>query len=64
MKNIKLSKLWDLLHSSYWFVPTIMAVSAIALAVTMLTLDRTGASKVIAKLGWIYTGGPEGARCR
>jgi len=62
MKNIKLGKLWDSLHSSYWFVPTIMAVSAIALAVTMLTLDRTGASKAIAKFGWIYTGGPEGAR--
>lgn len=62
MKNIKLGKLWDSLHSSYWFVPTIMAISAIALAVTMLTLDRTVASKAIAKLGWIYTGGPEGAR--
>jgi uncharacterized membrane protein len=62
MKNIKLSKLWDSLHSSYWFVPTIMAVSAIALAVTMLSLDRSGASNAIAKLGWIYTGGPEGAR--
>lgn len=62
MKNIKLSKLWDSLHSSYWFVPTIMAISAIALAVTMLTLDRTGASKAIAKLGWIYTGGADGAR--
>lgn len=62
MKNIKLGKLWDSLHSSYWFVPTIMAVSAIALAVAMLTLDRTGASGAIEKLGWIYTGGPEGAR--
>ncbi|MBW4638465.1 MAG: DUF2254 domain-containing protein [Gloeocapsa sp. UFS-A4-WI-NPMV-4B04] len=62
MKNIKLGKLWDSLHSSYWFVPTIMAVSAIALAVTMLSIDRTGASEAIEKLGWIYTGGPEGAR--
>lgn len=39
-----------------------MAVSAIALAVAMLTLDRRGASGAIAELGWIYTGGPEGAR--
>jgi uncharacterized membrane protein len=62
MKNIKLSKLWDSLHSSYWFVPTIMAVSAISLAVAMLTLDRRGASGAIAELGWTYTGGPEGAR--
>lgn len=39
-----------------------MAVSAIALAVAMLTLDRRGASGAIAELGWIYTGGTEGAR--
>jgi len=62
MKNIKLSKLWDSLHSSYWFVPTIMAVSAIALAFTMLTLDRVVKSGLIEKLGWIYSGGPDGAR--
>ena len=61
MKNIKLSKFWDSLHSSYWFVPTIMAMSAIALALTMLTLDRTGKVR-IEKLGWLYTGGPDGAR--
>lgn len=59
--KIKLSKLWDTLHSSYWFVPTIMAIVAIALAFTTLKLDRS-ASGTIEKLGWIYTGGPEGAR--
>jgi uncharacterized membrane protein len=62
MKNIKLGKLWDSLHSSYWFVPTLMAASAIALAFTMLTLDRAGKSGPIEKLAWIYTGGPDGAR--
>ena len=62
MKNIKRSKLWDNLHSSYWFVPTIMAIVAIALAFTMLTLDRAGKSGPIENLGWIYTGGPDGAR--
>jgi uncharacterized membrane protein len=62
MKNIKLSKLWDSLHSSYWFVPTLMAASAIALAFTMLSLDRAGKSGSSEKLAWIYTGGPDGAR--
>ena len=62
MKNIKLGKLWDSLHSSYWFVPTLMAVIAIALAFTMLTLDRAGKSGPIESLGWIYAGGPDGAR--
>ncbi|MEP0754352.1 DUF2254 domain-containing protein [Trichocoleus sp. Lan] len=62
MKNIKLGKLWDSLHSSYWFVPTLMALSAIALAFGMLSLDRAAKSGPIESLGWIYTGGPDGAR--
>lgn len=61
MKSVKWSKLWDSLHSSYWFLPTVMAVAAIALAFTMLAIDRAsqGAMK---QVNWIYTGGPDGAR--
>lgn len=59
MKNAKLSKLWDALHSSYWFIPSVMAVLATILAFTMLTLDRTGKS---IDYWWIYTGGASGAR--
>jgi uncharacterized membrane protein len=62
MKNIKLGKLWDSLHSSYWFVPTLMALMAIALAFGMLSLDRAAKSDPIESFGWIYTGGPDGAR--
>jgi uncharacterized membrane protein len=62
MKKTKLSKLWEALHSSYWFVPTLMVVIAIALAFAMLSLDRAGKSGPIESLGWIYTGGPDGAR--
>lgn len=39
-----------------------MAVIAIALAFTMLTLDRAGKSGPLESLGWIYTGGADGAR--
>lgn len=62
MRNVKLGKLWDSLHSSYWFVPTVMAILAIALAFGMLALDRAGYYGPIEKWGWIYTGGAEGAR--
>ena len=62
MKNIKIAKLWDRLHSSYWFLPTVMAVIAIALAFTMLNLDRAGYYGPLEKWGWIYTGGSNGAR--
>ncbi|MUG96676.1 DUF2254 domain-containing protein [Scytonema sp. UIC 10036] len=61
MRNVKLSKLWDALHSSYWFIPAVMAVGAIALAFTMLTFDRTGQT-AIEQWWWIYTGGADGAR--
>jgi len=60
MRNVKLSKLWDRLHSSYWFIPAVMAVAATALAFTMLSLDRT--DKVEIDYWWIYTGGADGAR--
>jgi uncharacterized membrane protein len=61
MKNVKLGKLWDSLHSSYWFLPTIFTLLAIALAFTMLWLDRAGYYESL-EWGWIYTGGANGAR--
>ncbi|MCC5604583.1 DUF2254 domain-containing protein [Nostoc favosum] len=60
MRNVKISKLWDQLHSSYWFIPAVMAVVATALAFIMLNLDRTG--KVEIDYWWVYTGGADGAR--
>ncbi|MEP0920146.1 DUF2254 domain-containing protein [Leptolyngbya sp. DQ-M1] len=61
MKNTKLSKYWDTLQSSYWFFPGVILIAAIALAFTMLHLDRTGKSGT-THLWWLYTGGPDGAR--
>ncbi|MBW4457761.1 MAG: DUF2254 domain-containing protein [Nostoc indistinguendum CM1-VF10] len=60
MRNVKISKLWDQLHSSYWFIPAVMAVVATALAFTMLNLDRIG--KVKIDYWWVYGGGADGAR--
>lgn len=62
IKNTKLNKLWDSLHSSYWFVPALMMVGAIALAFLMLTLDRLSEPAFTSYLIWIYSGGPDGAR--
>jgi uncharacterized membrane protein len=39
MKNVKLSKLWDSLHSSYWFIPTLMAVGSMILAIAVYSLS-------------------------
>jgi uncharacterized membrane protein len=62
MNNAKFSKLWDSLHSSYWFIPMLMAIGAVILAFSMISLDRTGKAGPIEQLGWVYAGGPDGAR--
>lgn len=59
MNNAKLSKLWDSLHSSYWFIPMLMAIAAILLAFLMISLDRAGKDGPIEQIGWIYTGEPD-----
>lgn len=53
---------WDSLSTSFWFVPTLMIVAAIGLSVATIELDRLTEDRVILTLGWIWSGGPEGAR--
>ena len=53
---------WDRLRSSYWFVPSLMAAAALALAPFMVTLDEQYRNDALRQQGWIYSGGPEGAR--
>ncbi len=52
---------WDSWRSSFWFVPTLMTICAIALSFATVALDKT-----IDTQSWndnvIYGGGPEGAR--
>ncbi len=62
MNNLKLGKLWDSLNSSYWFVPTVMAIIFTVLAFGLLRLDRLGYYGPLEKWGWIYTGSADGAR--
>jgi uncharacterized membrane protein len=61
VRQARLQKLWDSLHSSYWFLPSLMALAAIALALTMLSLDRNTNGQ-LSGISWVYTGGPDGAR--
>jgi uncharacterized membrane protein len=54
--------LWESIRATYWVVPSIMAVSAIALAFGMIQLDEIVATEVLNTLSWVYAGGAEGAR--
>ncbi len=58
----KLSKLLDSLHSSFWFVPTLMVFLAIGLSLLTIHIDQSSNTEIIGNLGWTYALGPNGSR--
>lgn len=50
------------IRASYWFVPSVMLVLAIALGALMVWLDAGPASKLFDDLSWYQKSKPEGAR--
>lgn len=60
--TLRLQKYWETLRGSYWFVPTLMALGAVALAYGLVRVDQRSGETLIDQVGWIYSGGPEGAR--
>lgn len=59
--NIKLSKHWDSLRTSLWFIPSLMVAGAIALSFLTIALDE-GDREWLKTFGWTYTRGADGAR--
>ncbi len=53
-------KYWEQLHSSFWFVPAILALGSTALALSAVALDER-ATDVLRNWKWLYSGGAEGA---
>lgn len=53
---------WEYLRGTYWAVPSAMAIAAVALSVGMIQLDEAATARMLDRLSWVYTGGPEGAR--
>ncbi|KQN09458.1 hypothetical protein ASE85_00300 [Sphingobium sp. Leaf26] len=58
----RLLRLSDQLRESYWFVPTIMAVGAMLLALAMIYIDSHFGSEWMDGLLWLYAARPDGAR--
>jgi uncharacterized membrane protein len=54
--------LWEALRSSLWFVPALMIVVAAGLSFVCIALDRGETQQLIVKTGWVWGGGPDGAR--
>ena len=58
----KFSKLLDSLHSSFWFIPTLMVVLAIGLSLVTIGIDQKLEADIMGNLGWAYALGPNGSR--
>ncbi|MGE5208366.1 MAG: DUF2254 domain-containing protein [Alphaproteobacteria bacterium] len=57
-----LSTLWEKLSTSYWFLPTVLALCAIGLSALTLRLDQSVNTQWARHATWVWAGGPEGAR--
>ncbi len=50
------------LRTSYWFIPSLLAAAATALSFATVHADTLINAKWVRTTGWIWAGGPEGAR--
>lgn len=60
--SARLAHFWELLRTSYWFVPTLMTAGSIGLSFVSVHFDGQVSLKWVRAVGWIWAGSPEGAR--
>ena len=60
--KLRLLKFWRGVGASYWFLPSIMVVSAAVLGALMIWLDAGPAAGLLDGLSWYQMSKPEGAR--
>lgn len=60
--NARLIKLWNDLQGSYYFIPGLMAIGAVLLAMFTSHIDRTWDYKLADNLGWFHSNKADGAR--
>lgn len=58
----RLGRVREAIGSSYWFIPSLMAVLAAVAAALMLRLDRHVPAEWLTGIRWIYSGDADGAR--
>ena len=58
----RMQNLWETLRTSFWFVPTLMLLLSIGLALLTLYLDHEERYEAFKKLSWAWTGGASAAR--
>lgn len=60
----RLANIWETLHDSYWFIPTLMVIGSILVVLLLLVLDQKLAISTfqVGNISLIYGGGIESAR--
>ena len=58
----RLLTFWEDVRSSYWFIPSLMAMAAIFLSSAAIYLDGVIGSKWMDSIAWLYANKPDGAR--
>ena len=60
--KLRLIKLRDSLADSFWFLPALLALLATAAALGLVALDRIVGGSWVRNIGWVWSGGADGAR--
>ena len=57
----KLRKVWRDINASYWFLPALFSILALASALLTIWLDRSGWSNFLSDISWLQPARPDGA---
>ena len=60
--RVRLAQLWEQLRASYWFLPSVMALCAVALAEAAIRMETLAGVEWLRESGWLYAYQPAGAR--
>lgn len=60
--KLRLLSLYDTLNDSFWFLPSVMALLAAGAALGSVALDHKIGSGWVQSIGWVWSGGADGAR--
>jgi len=59
---MRMSAVWEDARSNFWFVPALMGIAAVLLSFATLAVDRSPHLAIVSDLGFVRSGGAEGAR--
>jgi len=52
----------EYIRQSYWFIPMLMTLGAVAMSIVMVALDRLEGVSWLERIPWLYANQPSGAR--